>query len=687
MADRLRVTELDFDTIKQNLKTFLNQQTEFTDYDFEGSGLSVLLDILAYNTHYQAYYLNMIANEAFMDTALLRDSVVSHAKVLGYVPYSRKAPVATINFTANTSSNAAATLTIPKGFRFLSNEIDGVSYGFVTLSETTVTKANNDFTFANLPIYEGQLASYSFNHNEATNPKQIFTLPDTSVDTSTIAVTVQPSSTNTQISVYTLALDASNTSTQSEVFYLQENRNQQYQIYFGGGIIGKKLPDGAVVNISYLVTNADAANKANNFVATSSLADSLGNSQSDFIIEPISAAAGGAERESVDEIKFSAPLQYTTQNRLVTVKDYESYIKKNYPSIDSLSVWGGEDEIPRVYGKVFISLKPKDNYYLSEAEKQRILDEIVGPKSIISVSAEIRDPDYLYILLNNQVKYDSKKTTFTETQLTTQIRNAIVGYKQTYLNKFNAIFALSKVQDQIDNVDTNAIIGSETTVKLQKRIVPELNQSSNYTITFGVPIKRGTLTDRLTTTEFSVLDATGVTRTAIIEEIPQSFTGVSSIEIINPGYGYTSTPTVTISGDGTGAIAEAIIEGGAITQIRMVNRGTDYTRATVSITGGGGFSGSATAVIDSKIGTLRVIYYDANANRQIIDENVGEINYDTGIITLNDLRVLSVSSSDGLLRFTAVSEEGVIESTRNSIITIDDADATSIVTTLEKMAS
>jgi len=217
--------------------------------------------------------------------------------------------------------------------------------------------------------------------------------------------------------------------------------------------------------------------------------------------------------------------------------------------------------------------------------------------------------------------------------------------------------------------------------------VPELNQSSNYTITFGVPIKRGTLADRLTTTEFSVFDATGVARTAIIEEIPQSFTGVSSIEIINPGYGYTSTPTVTISGDGTGAIAEAIIEGGAITQIRMVNRGTDYTRATVSITGGGGFSGSATAVIDSKIGTLRVIYYDADANRQIIDENVGEINYDTGIITLNDLKVLSVSSSDGLLRFTAVSEEGVIESTRNSIITIDDADATSIVTTLEKMAS
>lgn len=687
MANSLIVTDLDFDTIKQNLKTFLQQQSEFTDYDFEGSGLSILLDILAYNTHYQAYYLNMIANEAFMDTALLRDSVVSHAKTLGYLPYSRKAARATINFTVNTASSTAATLTIPKGFRFLSEEIDGVSYGFVTLSELTATKANNDFTFLSLPIHEGQLVTYTYVHSESTNPKQVYTLPDTNIDTSTIAITVQPYSQNTDSFVYTLQTDSSNTNPQSEVFYLQEGRNEQYEIYFGNDVIGKKLPNGASIIIQYLVTNGENANKANNFVATDTLSDSLGNSQSDFIIDPVSAAAGGAERESVDEIKFSAPLQYTTQNRLVTTKDYESYIKKNYPSIDSLSVWGGEDEIPRVYGKVFISLKPKDDYYISETEKQRIIDEIINPKAIISVSAEIRDPDYLYILLNNTVNYDAKKTTLTEAQLSTQIRNAILNYKQANLDKFNALFALSKVQDQIDGVDNNAIIGSETIIKLQKRVTPELNTSSNYTITFGVPIKRGTLADRLTTSEFSILDNTGITRTAIIEEIPQSFTGVSSIELINAGYGYTSVPTVTISGDGTGATAEAIIEGGRITSIHLTNRGTDYTRATVTISGGGGYSGSATAVIDSKIGTLRVIYYDENANRQIIDSHVGEIYYDTGIITLDDLRIISVSTTDGLLRFTAVSEDGVIKSTRNVIITIDDTDATSIVTTLEKTTS
>ena len=218
MANSLIVTDLDFDTIKQNLKTFLQQQSEFTDYDFEGSGLSILLDILAYNTHYQAYYLNMIANEAFMDTALLRDSVVSHAKTLGYLPYSRKAARATINFTVNTASSTAATLTIPKGFRFLSEEIDGVSYGFVTLSELTATKANNDFTFLSLPIHEGQLVTYTYVHSESTNPKQVYTLPDTNIDTSSIAVTVQPYSQNTDSFVYALQTDSSNTTPQSEVF-------------------------------------------------------------------------------------------------------------------------------------------------------------------------------------------------------------------------------------------------------------------------------------------------------------------------------------------------------------------------------------------------------------------------------------------------------------------------------------
>ena len=676
---RLQISDLDFDQIKTNLKSYLKQQSQFQDYDFDGSGLNILLDILAYNTHYNSYYLNMVANEAFLDTAILRDSVVSHAKTLGYIPFSVTAPRAVINVTVDSGTTTPETLTIPKGFNFSSNIIDNVSYNFVVLEETTVTKSNTSFYFENLNIYEGSLVNYVFSYSENSNPKSVFVLPDNNIDTTTISVSVTPNVGNTATQVYNQVTDILDINSESTVYFLQENKNGNYEIYFGDGVIGKALNDGASVTVTYLVTNGVAANQTNGFVAATSI-----GAYSDIVVDVVDVASGGSTRETVDSIKYSASAQYATQNRLVTVKDYESYIKNKYPSIDSLSVWGGEDEVPPIYGKVLISLKPKENYFLSQAEKQRIITEIVDPKSIISVSAEIRDPEFLYILLNNEVKYDPKKTILSETEFITQIRNAIITYKQTYLNKFNAVFALSRVQDQIDNVNVDAIIGSETLIKLQKRIVPKLNVNANYIVNFGVELKRGTLADRLTSSEFVVLDSTNVRRIAIVEEVPQSFTGVSSIEIFNAGYGFTSTPTITISGDGTGATAEAVIQSGRIVEIKMTNRGSDYTRATVSITGGGGFNAVATAVIDSRIGTLRTIFFDENANRQIINSNAGQINYNTGTITLNDLKIISIFEKDSLLRLTAFSENGVIESSKNTIITIDETDPTSIVTMLKK---
>ncbi len=682
MADRLRVTELDFDTIKQNLKTFLNQQSEFTDYDFEGSGLSILLDLLAYNTHYQAYYLNMVANEAFMDTALLRDSVISHAKTLGYVPYSSKAPKALINFVANTNSNTTATLTIPKGFRFLSNDIDGVSYGFVTLTDTVVTKSNTSYTFLNLPIYEGQLVSYSFTHDQASNPKQIFTLPDTSVDTTTLYVTVQPSSTNTDFSVYTLASDASNTTTQSEVFYIQEGKAQQYQIYFGNNVIGKKLPDGAIVNVTYLVTNGDAANKANNFVATAQVSDS-NNDTIDGVVYPVSEAAGGSDRESVDSVKFSAPLQYTTQNRLVTFKDYEAYIQKSYPAVTSVSVWGGEDETPPTFGTVYVALNPKPNYYLSDTEKQRIIDEIITPKAVVAVQTVIRDPEFLYVLVSPIVSYDRNKTSLTEEQLKTAIRNAILSYKVSNLDKFSGKFVESRVQDAIDAVDRNAILGSTINVRVQKRFTPDKTAAVPYTIDFGVPLRRGTIGNKLESTFFTVADSGGIDREVQFDEIPQSFSGITSIKVLNPGQDYISSPTVTIEGDGEGANAVAVIVNGRIESIDVTNRGIDYTRAIVTITGGGGFGATASAVIDGRVGTIRTVYYDSRAQRQIVDENAGEIDYDSGVVKISNILIKDVTSSDGYIRLSIESENGILSTIKNNIITIDDTDPTSISTTLQ----
>jgi hypothetical protein len=686
MADRLRVTELDFDAIKQNLKNFLKQQSEFTDYDFDGAGLSILLDILAYNTHYNAYYLNMVANESFLDTALLRDSVVSHAKTLGYTPYSTRAPVAIVNFTIDSTTTTPATATLPEGYAFLSNQIDSKAYNFVVLNDTTVTKSNTQFFFENLQIFEGQLITYSFIYDQGSNPKQVFTLPDTNIDTTTIKVVVNPSSSNTATATYTKVTDVLDISSTSEVFFLQEERGGNFQIYFGNDVVGKALPDGAIVSVTYLVTAGTEANKANNFVATATVVDSLNNGLSDFIITPVSAASGGADRESVDNIKFSAAARFSTQNRLVTFKDYETYILNNYPNIDSISVWGGEENEPPIYGKVLISMKPKENYYISEAEKRRIIDEIIKPKAIIAVQAEILDPEFLFILVDVEAQYDARKTTNTEAILKERIRNAIINYSNTFLNKFASKIIDSKLETAIDSVDTNAIIGNEIEIKVQKRFEPELNTPQSYNIKFNVPLHRGTVADRFSSTEFDIVDSDGIRRSVVFEEVPQSFTGISSVQVTNPGTGYTSTPTVTITGDGIGATAEAVVVNGTIQSISVTNRGIDYTRAIATISGGFGFGAEASVIIDAAVGSLRTIYYDTNAQRQIVDSSAGTINYNTGEVNIDDINILSVSSTDGLIRLTIEADEGIIESARNTIITVDETDPVSIVVNLTKVS-
>ena len=676
---RLQISDLDFDQIKTNLKAYLKQQSQFQDYDFDGAGLNILLDILAYNTHYNSYYLNMVANEAFLDTALLRDSVVSHAKTLGYIPFSVTAPRAIVNVTVNSGTTTPETLTIPKGFTFSSNLIDSLSYNFVALEETTVTKSNTSFFFEDLEIYEGSLVSYVFNYTENSNPKSIFVLPDNNIDTTTISVSVSPNVGSTSTQVYNQVTDILDITSTSEVYFLQESKNGNYEIYFGDGVIGKALNDGAVVTVTYLVTNGVAANQTDGFIAAAPI-----GAYSDIVIDVVDVASGGATRETVDSIKYSAAAQYATQNRLVTTSDYESYIKSKYPSIDSLSVWGGEDETPKVFGKVYISLKPKTNYFISETEKQRIIDEIINPKAIVSVSAEIRDPEFLYLIVESLVQYDQKKTSLDEGTIRNNIRQAILDFRDTNLNKFAGTFVLSKLQDAVDSTNGEAIIGSETVVRVQRRFKPKLNESASYTIQYDVPIQRGTLIDKLTSTQFTVFDIAGVVREAQFEEATQSFTGISSIQVINPGTGFTTTPTITITGDGSNATAEAVIVNGKIQSINITNRGTDYTRATISITGGNGFGAEAVVVIDGKVGTLRTVYFDSLAQRQIINSNAGTINYDTGEIIINDIRFLSVNSDDGLIRLTIKAEKGIIESKKRNILTIDETDPIAISTILEK---
>ena len=684
-TNNLQITDLDFDTIKQNLKRYLNDPSinpTFQDYDFDASGLSILIDLLAYNTHYNAYYLNMVANEAFLDTAKIRSSVVSHAKTLGYTPYSITAPVAYINLTVATSDTSPGELILPANYQFLSSQIDGVSYAFNILEDIKATKSGNDYVFENVPIYEGQVVTYQFTYNEQTNLKQVFTLPDENIDSSTIKVLVLPSPSSTSSTVHTRVNDVLEVTANSEVYFLQESRNNQYEIYFGDNVIGKKLTNGSVVVVSYLVTNGSVANKANNFIPTTTLFDSLGNEPlTNLLVTSVSEAAGGSERQSIDSIKYAATARYSAQNRLVTYNDYNTYILTNYPSVDSVSVWGGEDEIPPVYGKVFVSLRPKNNFFISELEKQRILSEIINPKSVISIQTIIRDPEYVYVKLNNIIRYDSKKTILSQEVLKTTIKNIILNYFNLTVNKFNSTFALSKLQEEIDNSDAS-IIGIQTTLRLEKRILPKLLTRATYNINFNASLYRGSLINRLVSEEFDVFDNFGIRRTAIIEETPEAFTGLSDVVITNPGTGYTSTPNVVITGDGTGATAVAKIVNGQVESITITNRGFNYSRAMISIEGGDGFGATITAILNTRFGVLRTVYFDENAQRQIINPNAGTINYDTGEVALNNITILSTSSFDGLIRINVESESDVISSIKNTLIVIDQADSSSITTSL-----
>jgi hypothetical protein len=359
------------------------------------------------------------------------------------------------------------------------------------------------------------------------------------------------------------------------------------------------------------------------------------------------------------------------------------FIRNAYPNLDSVSVWGGEDELPPIFGKVFISLKPRDGFFISESEKERILNSIIEPKAIVTVSTEFRDPEYLFINNTVNVQYDPKKTTLNDESLRISIRNAILSYKNQYLDKFNARFAISKLQESIDSVDTNSIVGSDVLIRVQKRFEPVLNRVSNYLINFNIPLLQGSVSNRLTSTPFNVNDAGGQIRTVTIEEVPKSFTGINSIEIIDAGSNYTSIPTVTITGDGFGAVAEAVVSLGRIQRINILNTGIDYTQAVVTITGGGGFGAVARAVIDTQIGKLRTVYYTNTAERVVVNSNVGEVNYEKGTVLLTDLNVLSASSSDGLVKLNCGIQSNIIESSRNTILTIDDTDQSSITINLK----
>lgn len=672
MAEKLIITDLEFETIKTNLKTFLSTQSTFLDYNFEGSALAILINLLAYNTYYNAYYTNMIANELFIDSAQVRNSLLSHAKSLNYTPVSRRAPTAIVDVVVTPpGGNNQAVLTMDRFTEFQSQAIDGVNYTFVTTGAQSVFKEAGVFTFPSLEIKAGTPQVATFTFDAVSNPTSRFELPNDDIDTSTLLVTVQESSVNTATEVFALSTDITEADANTAVYYLSTSTNNKYQVTFGDGDISRALSNGNIVIASYLSTAGPDANKANLF-ATGSI-----GGFSNVAISPLSSASGGAERETDDSIRTHAPLSYTSQGRAVTQKDYEALLTSSYPNIQSIFVWGGEDNIPPVYGKVFVSIAPKEGVVINDAEKIRIATDILGPISILTITPELVDPDYVYLKFETTIEVDGKLTLLTSAQVASLVRQEIIDYTDETFNRFGAIFVISKFGRAVDD-SLPAIIGSDTTVRLEKRIIPTLNVRSTYTVSFATELRHAPIQNALKSTAFIVNDSSNVSRTAYLEEVFNSSTGVDSISITNPGFDYTEAPTITVTGDGTGAEAEATIVNGRIDTITVTKRGTGYTSALVAITGGGGQSGAASAVVQSKYGTLRLFYYNSNSEKVDINPEIGTIDYFKGELVISDLTVVQSLTDTEDIRISVEPQASIIETQQNQLLLLDSDDASAI---------
>tara|TARA_B100001964_G_scaffold67810_1_gene77058 strand:+ start:5 stop:1846 length:1842 start_codon:yes stop_codon:yes gene_type:complete len=530
-SNKLTITDLEFDDIKSNLKSYLSAQSQFADYDFAGSGMDVLLDVLAYNTHYMGYYANMAVNEMFIDSASLRESVVSHAKHLNVIPASVTASTAYLDMTF-TPSGSPLSLSIAKNTKFTTS-ISGRSYTFTTTANKTIYPIAGTYSVTNLPIREGTIVNKKYTVNLA-DTTQRFVVPNRNVDISTITVQVQNSSSDTAVTTWTNAnaLDVTTIASTQKVFWIQEVEEQKYEILFGDGAVGAQLADANIIFIEYLVTSGLASNKASSFTAVGTVA---GLSSANYTLTVASAASGGAEIESVASLKTNAPKLYQAQKRATTKEDYKAILLGERSDIESITVYGGEDASPAVYGKVYIAVKPNGNTAFSAATKDAIKTSILKKTNVVTVTPEIVDPIFYYLLIDTTINYDPVTLLTNEDTLKSLISSTITNYFSTSLQKFDNKFRYSKLAGVID--DTNSSIrNSKTSIRYQMQIAPmTLAVAATYTMEFNTTLAEGTLTS----TAFTASD--GYTYTlfddslGVVKLIRSTYTSATdSIAVDNP---------------------------------------------------------------------------------------------------------------------------------------------------------
>ena len=494
MAERISklVSDLDFETIRANIAAYIANNTTFTDYNFEGSGLALILDILAYNTHYNAVYLNMALNENFIDTAQTRSSIVSIAKNLGYTPRSRKSAISNISFRIPTTDPENTALTLEKTTNF-SGEIDGTTYIFQPVVAYTSRVSGGYYTFTDVRLREG--SRFTIRYPIAGEAGEKFFINNFNIDTDSIEVYVRELGQTGDLQTYNLVSDITILDSEQQIFYLFESVDRNYIIQFGDGVLGKKPNAGDTVLITFQTSSGESANGISSFV----LSDTIGTGRdvgletfgsSDIVYDNVEVTHSGAAEEGIESIRTSALNNFYTQGRAVTAEDYKFFLERDYPQAESISVWGGQDNVPPIYGKVFISFKPKKGFRVTNSVKQEILNNVLGDKNIISIIPEIIDPEYTFITVSSSVLFDSKRTIYTSSELASKVRQVISDYNVDNLTKFGTRFSYSKFVNAIDNADAS-ITSNYSSIKLRKNIDINLDVTTTYNINFQNRIREG----------------------------------------------------------------------------------------------------------------------------------------------------------------------------------------------------
>lgn len=491
--NRIKVSELDYLQIRENLKEFLKGQSQFSDYNFEGSALAVILDVLAYNTHYNALYTNLAINEMFLDSASKRSSVVSLANNFAYTPISAKCSRAVVNVTVSQPSATAQTKVLPK-FSAFSTTVNNVAYNFYTNEAYTTTLNVGEYAFEDVEIYEGTPQTFLF---VCTEELQKFVLPNAGIDTTTLEVIIQSTSSDAIGSKYNLAESVLELSETDLVYYLKELEDGTYELSFGRNGLGAPILPGNVITVNYIVPNKAIADGATLFAYSG---QSLGGTTT---VDTLTSSAGGADPETTENIKYNVTRSFYNQNRAVTSEDYASIVKRLYPDLKSIVVWGGEYNVPPAYGKVFLSIRPNSKAFLTPTDKSFIKENLLRSRNVVSITPEIVDPTYVELEVESTVYYNKAKTTKNADQMIASVTQVIKNYRDVNLNEFNSAFRMSKLSSAIDASDTG-IVSNITKFTAYVDVTPKYLTFGEYIINFENPIFQSSSGGAINTTGFFI---------------------------------------------------------------------------------------------------------------------------------------------------------------------------------------